>query len=441
MNIRADELVDRLLAVSLNEQVCLLDSCGADGGLLIAGVRPFRAVRLLESESALKTFQELCEVSPSLFFSIAYELGHAVQNVNSRHTLKSTGEPLIFAAAFDGLVIHDYSSGSTFIDGSPDLADLILSANTSFSEMPAAGSVANCTISETEYKGKVEEIRELIRSGETYQTNLTQKLTIELSPGDMPQSVFRRLRRDHPSSHSAFLDRGTDHAVSISPESFFRISDPAPDGEGRLIEASPIKGTRRRTGDPAADAAALAELTHSEKDRAENVMIADLLRNDLGRVCEFGSVRAESLCEVIELPSLYHLVSRISGRLRKDVGIGEVISSLFPCGSITGCPKIRTMEIIDAMEPCPRGLSMGAIGYAFDRSSFPTLSELWVPGGGKGRCFDLSVAIRSMVIKEGIAEFNAGGGIVIDSDPEAEYRESLSKAAAILKALGVPAPV
>ena len=193
--------------------------------------------------------------------------------------------------------------------------------------------------------------------------------------------------------------------------------------ERALIETSPIKGTRRRGVTPEEDAALKRDLLTSPKDRAENTMIVDLLRNDLGRVCEYGSVRVDKLCELEEHPTLFHLVSTVSGELRPDTTFSDIIRALFPCGSITGAPKISTMRIIDELEPTPRGLSMGAIGYS-------------IPSGlGMDPVIDLSVAIRTMVFRDGTATFNVGGGITIDSDPEQEYEESLLKAKALLSAL------
>jgi anthranilate/para-aminobenzoate synthase component I len=203
--------------------------------------------------------------------------------------------------------------------------------------------------------------------------------------------------------------------VSISPERFLRVEP-----QTKLVEAWPIKGTRRRGVDEQEDALLRRELLSSEKDRAENVMIVDLLRNDLGRVCHYGSVEVAELCRLEEHPTLFHLVSKVRGALRDEVTAGELLRACFPCGSITGAPKIRAMEIIDEVETAPRGLSMGAIGYfGFDGS------------------LDLSVAIRTMTVRERVARFNVGGGIVADSDPALEYEESLIKARALLRALGV----
>ncbi len=154
-------------------------------------------------------------------------------------------------------------------------------------------------------------------------------------------------------------------------------------------------------------------------------MIVDLLRNDLGRVCEFGSVRVEKLCEIEEHPTLFHLVSTVSGTLKPAFNFADVLPAVFPCGSITGAPKISTMKIIDEIEKAPRGLSMGTIGLNINGDNFS------IPSG----C-DTSVAIRTMVIKNGVAEFNVGGGIVIDSDAESEYEEALLKAKALISAIG-----
>ena len=154
-------------------------------------------------------------------------------------------------------------------------------------------------------------------------------------------------------------------------------------------------------------------------------MIVDLLRNDLGRICEYGSINVEKLCEMEEHPTLFHLVSTISGDLRKGVKFSDILKAVFPCGSITGAPKINTMRIIDEIESEDRGLSMGAIGYHVPKEVF-----------GMPETLDLSVAIRTMVIRDQTAIFNVGGGIVIDSDPDSEYQETLTKAMALLNAIG-----
>jgi para-aminobenzoate synthetase component 1 len=226
--------------------------------------------------------------------------------------------------------------------------------------------------------------------------------------------LYRALREAAPSPFLAFVSmEGGAGLASSSPERFFRI-------EGDRIETWPIKGTRPRGATPEEDAALAGELRRSEKDRAENVMIVDLERNDLGKVCVTGSVHVSALCEVTSHSNVHHLISRVEGQLRSDATPVDVLRAMFPGGSITGAPKIRSIEVIDELEPVRRGLYTGAIGY-------------WDVGGD---C-DWNVAIRTVVAGGGAASFHAGGGIVADSIPDAEYEETLVKASGMMRALGV----
>jgi para-aminobenzoate synthetase component 1 len=202
--------------------------------------------------------------------------------------------------------------------------------------------------------------------------------------------------------------------LSSSPERFIQVA-------GNHILTSPIKGTLARDGRDLARSE--AALLASEKDRAENLMIVDLLRNDLGRICKYATIRAR-LWETEVLPQLVHLVSHVEGTLRPGVGILEILAALFPCGSITGAPKIRAMEILSEIEQTPRGVSMGAMGIIRG-----------TPASGGCR-MDFNVSIRTMVIEEGKASFNVGGGIVYDSDPVSEYAEVMLKAQPLFDALG-----
>ncbi|MGI8556035.1 MAG: anthranilate synthase component I family protein, partial [Pyrinomonadaceae bacterium] len=258
---------------------------------------------------------------------------------------------------------------------------------------------------------------------------------------------------------AAFLRRETDVVISASPERFFQVQSPEFGVRNsefriqnqRIISVSPIKGTRRRGKNAAEDLRLREELLSSEKDRAENIMIVDLLRNDIGRICKYGSVAVEKLCDLETHPTLFHLVSTVRGELRDDAKFSEILKAVFPCGSITGAPKIRTMQIIDELETAPRGLSMGAIGcsqsskFKVNSSKFGVQSsEFGVQSFGSQthhspltthHYTDLSVAIRTMVVRGNEAIFNVGGGIVIDSVPEEEYAETLTKAQALLAAL------
>jgi len=262
------------------------------------------------------------------------------------------------------------------------------------------------------YCRAVERIRGYIAAGDIYQANLTIPFGAELG-GESPESIYRRMRCSG-ASFRAFLKTPHRAILSNSPERFFRVA-------GNHILTSPIKGTiARDRGDRQRSQAALLA---SEKDRAENLMIVDLLRNDLGRICDYASIRTR-LWETQMLPQLIHLVSHVEGTLRPQIGILEILRAIFPCGSITGAPKIRAMEILAEVEQAPRGISMGAIGII--RSARDS-----------DRCtMDFNVAIRTMIIEEGKAIFNVGGGIVYDSDPVSEYEEVMLKAEPLFVALG-----
>jgi para-aminobenzoate synthetase len=250
----------------------------------------------------------------------------------------------------------------------------------------------------------------LLREGESYEVCLTNR--VEAGTDEDPLALYRRLRRHNPAPHSAYLRFGDLAVLSSSPERFIRV------GAGGEVEARPIKGTCRRDPDPARDALLAAGLAASEKNRAENLMIADLLRNDLGSVCEVGSVHVPALAQVESFATVHQLVSTVRGRLRADLGATDAVRACFPPGSMTGAPKRRTMEIIDRLEGAPRGVYSGAIGYL----------------GLDGGC-DLSVAIRTIVLDRAAASVGAGGAIVLRSDPEEEFEEMLLKAEAPLRAI------
>ncbi len=420
IDIAADGLSAALLQISENEHVSMLDSCGVGhlgSHLIIAGIEPVEIVEVsdVDAERTLEIFEEKLSSGMAAVFTISYEFGNRLLNING----DVSGVPALFLAWFDCLIVHDYSTGETRLVGNEEkfarVREKIQSAGFR-TGVEISGVQAGSNFTRGEYIAAVERIKEHIRAGDTYQTNLTQQFTAECRS---PQDVFGRLRLNHPAPFAAFITRVDSTVVSASPERFVRV-------EGRRrISASPIKGTRPRGNDERDDARLRRELIESEKDRAENTMIVDLLRNDIGRVCEFGSVAVEKLCDIEEHPTLFHLVSTVSGILRSDVSYADILRAIFPCGSITGAPKIRTMQLIEAIEPDPRGLSMGAIGYFLPAGMFD-MEEI----------FDMSVAIRTMTVSGGKAVFNVGGGIVIDSDAEKEYEESLLKAKALLAALG-----
>ncbi len=260
------------------------------------------------------------------------------------------------------------------------------------------------------YMATVQRVVEYIRAGDIFQANLSQQLTT-FWPGSAVE-LYRRLRERNPAPFCGFLKAADFSIISASPERFLRIS------RGRFVETRPIKGTRRRQQSPIADLFTSDELTSSEKDRAENVMIVDLLRNDLSRCCRPGSVRVTGLCEIELFQTVQHLVSTVVGELRDDRDIWDLCSGCFPGGSITGAPKIRAMQIIAELEPVVRGAYCGSLFYA-----------------GPQADFDSSILIRTFTLKDGRLQFPVGGGIVADSNPEDEYRETLHKASGMLRVL------
>lgn len=224
-------------------------------------------------------------------------------------------------------------------------------------------------------------------------------------------SLYERLRDCSPAPMAAWMSLGGRQVLCSSPETFLRIS-------GRRIETRPIKGTRPRFSDPDLDRHSAYELQTSPKEIAELVMITDLLRNDLGQVCEFGSVEVASMLALEQFEQVHHLVSTVVGTLREDVGPVDALAACFPGGSITGAPKRRACEIIRELESVPRGLYCGAIGYF----------------GFNGEC-QFNIAIRTAVHCDGTLRFHSGAGIVADSSPEAEFQETLHKAAGIRQAI------
>lgn len=259
------------------------------------------------------------------------------------------------------------------------------------------------------YLAAIARIKNYIASGDVYQVNLSQRFEMPLRCH--PSELYSRLRRRSPAPFSSYLNFGDRQIVSSSPERFLRL-------ENGRVETRPIKGTRRRGTSRAEDTALGRQLLASEKDRAELLMIVDLERNDLGRVCEFGSVRVDELYRLETHPTVFHLAATVSGRLRPGADVFDCLRAAFPGGSITGAPKIRAMQIIDELEPHRRHVYTGAIGYI----------------GFNGDC-DLSIAIRTIQCGGGRAYYHVGGGIVWDSDPESEYQETLDKGRAMRAAL------
>ena len=263
------------------------------------------------------------------------------------------------------------------------------------------------------YLDAVARVREYIFAGDIFQANLSQRFEAPL--GEPPWALYRRLRTRNAAPFAAYLDFPDAVVLSASPERFLRV-----DIDGH-VETRPIKGTRPRGLGPEHDAALGVALTESPKDRAENLMIVDLLRNDLSRVCSPGTVRVPELFALEHYATVHHLVSTVVGDLAPGTDALDLLRAAFPGGSITGAPKVRAMEIIAELEPSARGVYCGAIGY-------------WSVTG----LLDSNIAIRTAVAYDGRVYFSAGGGIVADSDPEHEYRETLDKARGTIDALETP---
>ncbi len=276
-------------------------------------------------------------------------------------------------------------------------------------ERSTGESLAISSFSKSTYLSHIRAIQDYIRAGDVYQVNLTQRFLLPVN--DRPIVLFEKIRRQHGAPFGAFMEWDGAAISSHSPESFVKLRGPH-------IESQPIKGTIGRSPNPVIDEALKSDLLNSEKDKAELAMIVDLMRNDFSRVCRPGTVTVHDHAHIQTAPTVHHLVSRVCGRLKEGLDFFDFLKAAWPGGSITGAPKIRAMEVINELEPLRRGPYTGSIGY------------LGVDGRG-----EWNIAIRTVVFENGYARVHGGGGIVIDSNDEAEYAESVVKVAGILKAL------
>jgi para-aminobenzoate synthetase component 1 len=353
-----------------------------DGDSWVVGSEPRRALVV----SGLDAFGALDEIASAGGFwagFCAYDLGRAVEHVHAR-------------------TVDDV--------GLPDLAFVQFGRVERLVELPAVGGevvlgAGRSNLTPEEHERAVGAIHELLDAGECYQVNLTRRITFDRAPD--PFALFNAVVRASDAPHAAALTFGDAlpgvAVVSASPELFLRV-------DGRMVETRPIKGT-------AADAASLGA---SAKDRAENVMIVDLARNDFGRVCKFGSVQVPALCAMEDHPGLHHLVSTVRGRLRCEATLGSLVHATFPPASVTGAPKPRVLQAIEDLEPVRRGVYCGALG--------------WIDADSERA--ELAVAIRTFTIAGGRTHFGVGGGIVADSHSSAEWAETELKAARLLRAAG-----
>ncbi len=356
-----------------------------------------------------------------------YDLKNFVEPKLRAQAINDLELPDCCVGFYDSLVVFDHALGRTWIVSTGMEADGSRNPARAAQQMafwqkrlgreplpettglPRDASELTANLSRVDFLARVEQAQRYIRAGDIYQVNLSQRLAVPQPCSSW--ECFQRLSTVSPAPFAAFLDCGEFQLASSSPELFLRLS-------GGHVVTRPIKGTRPRSTDANEDARLAYELQSSPKEKAELVMITDLLRNDLGRVCEYGSVQVPDLMRLERYAHVQHLVSTVEGRLRPDVTHLAAMASCFPGGSITGAPKFHAMEIIDELEPTARGPFTGALGYlGFNRES------------------QLSIIIRTAICKDGAAYFPVGAGIVADSQPEAEYAETLAKAAGFCTAL------
>jgi para-aminobenzoate synthetase component I len=337
---------------------------------------------------------------------LAYDLGRSVERIHAR-IADDLDIPDVVLARYDSRLVLRPGADPEIVGTGSQSRELARAAwRAQRADVPAYHGMHASWVSSLDHgahRAAVEAVMELLEAGECYQVNLTRRL-MTMESAD-PIALFRALDASNPAPHAAlctFGPGGPDVAiVSASPELFLRVDD-------RMVTSRPIKGT----------AIDRAWLERSVKDHAENVMIVDLARNDLGRVCEFGSIEVPELCAVEAHPGLHHLVSTVVGRLRRDVGIAELVRATFPPASVTGAPKPRVLQAIEDLEPVRRGVYCGAIG--------------WIDGD-RSRT-ELSVAIRTFTIAGGTTSLGVGGGIVADSRADAEWTETELKASRLLAA-------
>jgi para-aminobenzoate synthetase component 1 len=367
---------------------------------------------------------------------VGYEVGRHVERLPGR-AARDTALPDLRLAFYDALLVHDALEGAWTLtrldfdrppagagEGAEALRQLAkASQNCPHEPPPSPAEEADAAprpasrpdgdFTRPQYERAVARCVEYIAAGDIFQANLSQRFAVADAPP--PLAIYQSLRRRNPAWYSAYMSfregSRTLAVLSSSPELFLHV-------RGDEVLTRPIKGTRPRGGHVQTDAAASLELLASEKDNAELAMIVDLLRNDLGRVCRFGTVRVTEPRRLETYATVFHLVATVEGRLRPGVGPAELLRATFPGGSITGAPKVRAMEIIDELEPVARGVYTGCIGLF----------------GAGGDC-ELNIAIRTIVCDGDTAYLQVGGGVVADSRPAAEYQETLDKARAMLEAI------
>ncbi len=368
------------------------------------------------SGNAFSVLDRLTENLPlfdnAWFGYLGYELLHDIENITYERESHISLPPLWFAK-FGLILVFDHQNKTVMSYRKQEIKLPVWRHASISGEVPVVESLSS-PMSRDAYLAAVEKTIEAIRRGDFYQANITRKFTGIFASAPEPFAIFCKLCETSPSAYSAFIRMDNSAIISSSPECFLRI-----DSKGNM-ESRPIKGTAPRFADSRKDEASRASLERSEKDKAENMMIVDLMRNDFARSCVAGSVKVEKLFEVSSYATVHHMISTITGKKREDVSTLKTVKNCFPPGSMTGAPKVRAMQWCMDKEKIQRGVYSGALGWF----------------GGDGSC-DLSVVIRTLVIQGRCFEFQVGGGIVADSDPEKERQETITKARGIMAALGL----
>lgn len=367
----------------------------------------------------------------------SYDLCHFVERLPST-AVDDLKLPECYFGFYDLVLVFDNLQGKSYVisTGFPELGETkrterarrrLNEMKTQLADVPGSAREALLTsisspvapvtlqggFTHQEYIDAVGKARQYIIAGDIFEVNLSQRFEAELAI--TPYQLYRRLRQINPAPFACYLGFDDVSVVSASPERFLRL-------RRDWVETRPIKGTRPRGKTPEEDEALANELLSSLKDRAENMMIVDLERNDLGRVCRYGTVKVTELAILEVFPTVFHLTSTVVGRLREGKNGIDLLKATFPGGSITGAPKVRAMEIIDELEPTKRSVYTGSIGYLSFNGNL-----------------DLNIVIRTFLVKGRKAYFQVGGAVVYDSDPEAEYQETLDKAKALIDALNIAA--
>lgn len=374
---------------------------GEQGRYSILAWQPKAVVRL-RNEDPFRAICELLKSGPKggVIGYFSYDLFRFLENYEGLKAIDDLGLPDGCLMAYDDVLIFDHGSGRWNREPPPAQKKTGLQYKT---------GAAESNMTKERYLASVKRALDYIGGGDIYQVNLSQRFSHPFEGSPFP--MFGALRNISPSFYGAYLNCGDHVVISSSPELFLKKT-------GRTIETRPIKGTRPRGRSADEDAAMRRDLYNSPKEAAELTMVVDLERNDLGRICEYGSVEVVAHRYIDELPTLFHTVSTVRGTLKEHAGPVDILRATFPGGSISGCPKIRAIEVIDELEPTRRHVYTGSIGF-------------FAPNGD----FTLNIAIRTMLVAGGKVHYQVGGGIVADSDPEREYQETLDKAAAMRKAM------